>query len=195
MKFEYYGWDDGTSLYHYGIHGMKWGVRRWQNPDGTFTPEGKERYFGSKSSKITHDQKTYTYDKLYGSGKATITRDSYTSTDPGNAEARKKFDSFAENEDYAEADERFDYAADKAIKAYEKNGNIKEAMAILKKELNGVRYEFKITDEQSDDVPEGYDKERYLGYTLTVYGNKYGYRTFGEPDYSDEQYFFDINDD
>lgn len=188
-------WNDGTSLYHYGIPGMKWGVRRWQNPDGTFTPEGKERYFGSKSSKITHNKKTYTYDKLFGSGKTTVIVDSYTSTDPGNAEARKKFDSLAENEDYVEADQRFDYAADKAIKVYEKNGNIKEAMSILKKELNGVRYEFKITDEQSDDVPEGYDNERYFGYTLTVYGNKYGYRTFGEPDYSDEQYFFDINDD
>ena len=23
-------------LYHYGIKGQKWGVRRWQNPDGSY---------------------------------------------------------------------------------------------------------------------------------------------------------------
>lgn len=36
-------------LYHYGIKGQKWGVRRFQNEDRTWTAAGKERY-GSKNS-------------------------------------------------------------------------------------------------------------------------------------------------
>ncbi len=31
-------------LMHHGIKGMKWGVRRYRNEDGTLTPAGKERY-------------------------------------------------------------------------------------------------------------------------------------------------------
>jgi hypothetical protein len=31
-------------LYHHGIKGMHWGVRRYTNPDGTLTEEGKARY-------------------------------------------------------------------------------------------------------------------------------------------------------
>lgn len=31
-------------LYHHGIKGMKWGVRRYQNSDGSLTSAGKKRY-------------------------------------------------------------------------------------------------------------------------------------------------------
>lgn len=31
-------------LAHHGIKGQKWGIRRFQNPDGSLTPEGRERY-------------------------------------------------------------------------------------------------------------------------------------------------------
>lgn len=34
--------NDGE-LYHYGIKGMKWGIRRYQNADGSLTPAGKKR--------------------------------------------------------------------------------------------------------------------------------------------------------
>ena len=31
-------------LYHWGVKGMRWGVRRYQNKDGTLTKAGKKRY-------------------------------------------------------------------------------------------------------------------------------------------------------
>jgi hypothetical protein len=34
----------GNSLYHHGIKGQKHGQRRWQNPDGSLTPEGRVHY-------------------------------------------------------------------------------------------------------------------------------------------------------
>lgn len=33
-------------LYHWGIKGMKWGVRRYQNKDGTLTAAGRKHYAG-----------------------------------------------------------------------------------------------------------------------------------------------------
>lgn len=33
---------DYSELYHYGIPGQKWGIRRYQNEDGSLTDEGRK---------------------------------------------------------------------------------------------------------------------------------------------------------
>lgn len=32
-----------SEIYHHGIKGMHWGIRRYQNPDGSLTDAGKKR--------------------------------------------------------------------------------------------------------------------------------------------------------
>lgn len=43
---------DNNELMHHGILGMKWGVRRYQNKDGSLTPEGRRRI---KSEPLPHE--------------------------------------------------------------------------------------------------------------------------------------------
>ena len=44
---EYYNPYEPYELTHWGIKNMKWGIRRFQNKDGSLTPEGGKRYNGS----------------------------------------------------------------------------------------------------------------------------------------------------
>lgn len=55
-------------LAHHGIEGQKWGVRRWQNKDGSLTPEGRAHYgIGEDTIAKGHElyKKAYS-DKSYG---------------------------------------------------------------------------------------------------------------------------------
>lgn len=47
-------------LYHHGIKGQKWGIRRFRNEDGTLTDRGKKRYAENYSSEQrARDQRIY----------------------------------------------------------------------------------------------------------------------------------------
>lgn len=48
---------DGMTLTHHGIKGMRWGVRRYQNKDGSLTAEGKKRA-GRKASSMSDEELT-----------------------------------------------------------------------------------------------------------------------------------------
>lgn len=45
---------DEYDLYHWGILGQKWGIRRFQYKDGTLTPAGRKRYLNSDGSLSSH---------------------------------------------------------------------------------------------------------------------------------------------
>ncbi len=74
MPYVYYS----DELNHYGVLGQKWGIRRYQNYDGTYTQAGLKRYNKSKEAyekrrseykAIKKDRSSSSYDKKYAKAK------------------------------------------------------------------------------------------------------------------------------
>nr|DAH17609.1 MAG TPA: hypothetical protein [Caudoviricetes sp.] len=64
-----------NELYHRGIPGMRWGVRRFQNEDGTLTPAGKERYAKQAYREARRDyRKLYEKSYMWGSNSKSVKR-------------------------------------------------------------------------------------------------------------------------
>lgn len=59
---------ESYELYHHGVKGQKWGERRYQYQDGSYTPEGKRHYgIGTRASGTKPNRKTIVndYNKTY----------------------------------------------------------------------------------------------------------------------------------
>ena len=53
-----------TSLCHHGVKGQKWGIRRYQNRDGTWTDAGKKRYGDSDGGPPGSSNKAWGKERL-----------------------------------------------------------------------------------------------------------------------------------
>lgn len=69
-----------NELKHWGIKGMKWGIRKYQNEDGTLTPAGKKRYANAKRGydpdmHAEHHNLYYKYRHAKGSEKRALKKE------------------------------------------------------------------------------------------------------------------------
>lgn len=52
-------------LYHHGIKGQRWGIRRYQSKDGSLTPAGKKRYYDTSKPNALKKNKTVSTKSTY----------------------------------------------------------------------------------------------------------------------------------
>ena len=60
-----------NELYHHGVKGMKWGVRRYQNEDGSYTKRGLDRYRKAEADYNSAKEKQRETKVSYKKGSAT----------------------------------------------------------------------------------------------------------------------------
>lgn len=79
-----------TELWHHGIMGMKWGIRRYQNPDGSLTTAGKIRYGNKNRLEASVNKKAAKLQRKYNDLTGKSIRQNNAAKDKIEEEARKK---------------------------------------------------------------------------------------------------------
>lgn len=114
-----------TELYHHGIKGQKWGVRRFQNPDGSYTSAGKaRRNSGERSSSNSEARKARAKKIATAAGAITLAAAAaYVAANPKTRkfalDAAKSMGSMASQKTKALAQKGKDYAQKAAKQAKE----------------------------------------------------------------------------
>lgn len=125
-------------IYHHGIQGQKWGVRRYQNPDGSLTSAGRLRYEDSNRRQVKAINSIYRH--VDEQGRRYVTN---TSKSP------RKFTTVKEHKDYA-IKSFIAYDNKKPVSvmtAWKHKNNETEISIMTRKDYQGKGYGSKVVQE------------------------------------------------
>ena len=130
-------------LYHHGVIGMKWGVRRYQNADGSLTSAGKKKTSAEyKKASVAGDKDlAKNYEKIYVNAyNKSADKMNSGGIDKFNSRQQKKYgDNYAQRKGYEDDYYKMfqkDLAATmnkSLLEVYASNENYKKADALVKK--------------------------------------------------------------
>ena len=142
---------DADELYHHGIKGMKWGVRRFQRKDGSLTSAGKKRYLDdpsvtSSKAKMESDRAKQRlanaeYNKAYNKA-------SYIPTKSNRQALNKAYaDKIKADSEYRRS--KFDYSTNKEAARLRENGKEIKNKSKHRLKLEEQYKKMGLTDEQA----------------------------------------------
>ena len=85
-------------LEHSGIKGQKWGIRRFQNEDGSLTEEGKKRYGNPETYRAVAKEVSSLEEATKGASSAVSTAASIINTQRGSKAIRKDYSNLSDKE-------------------------------------------------------------------------------------------------
>ena len=147
-------------LQHHGVLGMKWGVRRYQNADGTLTPAGKLKYGGDTKNNSLRSKLTVARGTNYKKGDSLTDKEKEKMTKQATKIAKKDI---KENIYYRNANVK---AANKYLNNPEKySRNMSAALVYTKKALEATTF---LSQLQSGEVQAGRDFVVNTAYSTNV---------------------------